>query len=139
MVILFSMKKIIHNFIHCGILGWCLEIIFTAFHSFRRREYTLKGGTSVYMFPIYGMAAFLAPFFRLFRKRSIWFRGLFYALCIFTGEYITGYLLRKKDLCPWDYSRSKWNINGLIRLDYLPFWFVAGLLFERLTLEQEED
>ena len=89
------------------------------------------------MFPIYGMAAFLAPFFRLFKGKPVWLRGPFYALCIFTGEYTTGYLLRKKDLCPWDYSRSKWNVDGLIRLDYFPFWVVAGLLFERLIAEED--
>lgn len=132
------MKKFILNFIHCGILGWCLEIIFTALHSFRRREYKLKGNTSLFMFPIYGMAAFLAPFFRIFKGKPLWFRGLFYAFCIFTGEYSTGYLLRKKDLCPWDYSHSKWNIHGLIRLDYLPCWALAGLLFEWLLTDHTD-
>ena len=132
------MKKFIRNFVRCGILGWCLEIIFTALHSFRRKEYTLKGSTSLYMFPIYGMAAFLAPFFRLLKEKSILFRGLFYALCIFTGEYLSGYLLRKKDLCPWDYSHCKWNIAGLIRLDYLPFWALAGLMFERTVAGKED-
>lgn len=54
------MKNFLHNFIHCGLLGWCLEILFTAFHSFRRRDFKLSGITSIWMFPIYGMAAFLA-------------------------------------------------------------------------------
>ena len=137
MVILSYMKKWIHNFIHCGLLGWCLEIIFTALDSFRRREFRLKGQTSVWMFPIYGMAVFLAPISKLLSNRNIWFRGGIYTLLIFITEYCTGYFLKKKELCPWDYSRSKWNINGLIRIDYLPFWFVAGLLFERLLKESQ--
>lgn len=131
------MKKIMHNFIHCGILGWCLEILFTSAEAFRRRQFTLKGSTSLYMFPIYGMAAFLAPVCRLLKGKPLLFRGLTYAGLIFTGEYITGTLLSRKSLCPWDYGRSKWHVNRLIRLDYIPFWALAGLLFEKLLTENE--
>lgn len=87
------------------------------------------------MFPIYGCACFLAPVSRLLKKKTPLVRGLSYAALIFTGEFITGTLLNKKDICPWDYSRSKWHIKKIIRLDYLPFWFLAGLLFERLISE----
>jgi len=131
------MKKLIHNFIHCGILGWCLEIIFTAANSVRRREFTLKGNTSLYMFPIYGLAAFLSPICRLLKGKPVLFRGLTYAGLIFSAEYLTGSLLTKKGLCPWDYGRSKWHVNRLIRLDYIPFWALAGLLFERLLAESD--
>ena len=131
------MKKLVHNFIHCGILGWCLEIIFTALDSFRKRQFSLKGITSIWMFPIYGMASFLAPLCRLLKGKSLWFRGFTYAGCIFLGEYLTGSLLKKKGVCPWDYSKARWNIGGLVRLDYLPNWFLAGLLFERLIQEND--
>lgn len=129
------MRKYIHNFLHCGILGWCLEILFTAFGSIRRREFTLKGNTSIWMFPVYGCASFLAPLCQLLKKKPIWFRGLTYMTLIFSGEYIAGTLLNKKSLCPWDYNRSKWHVNRLIRLDYGPFWLITGLLFERLLSE----
>ncbi|MBR6770554.1 MAG: hypothetical protein IKM28_04845 [Lachnospiraceae bacterium] len=129
------MRKLLHNFIHCGILGWCLEISFTALNSLRRRELKLSGNTSIWMFPIYGMAAFLSPVCRLLQNRHFLLRGLVYAALIFTGEFITGSLLMRRELCPWDYSRSKWNIKKIIRLDYLPCWFFAGLLFERLLKE----
>lgn len=131
------MKKLVHNFIHCGILGWCMEITFTALDSFRKRQFTLKGNTSIWMFPIYGMASFLAPICRLLKGKSVLLRGSVYASLIFLGEYITGTFLRKKGLCPWDYSKSRWNIKGLIRLDYAPNWFLAGLLFERLIREND--
>ena len=131
------MKKYIHNFIHCGILGWCMEITFTALNSFRRRQFKLTGNTSIWMFPIYGCACFLAPVSRLLKKKPPLVRGLSYAALIFTGEFITGTLLNKKDICPWDYSRSKWHVKKIIRLDYLPFWFMAGLLFERLISEND--
>lgn len=89
------------------------------------------------MFPIYGMAAFLAPICRLLRGKPLLIRGLTYAGLIFTGEYITGALLSRKALCPWDYGRCKWHVNRLIRLDYIPFWALAGLLFEKLLTENE--
>lgn len=131
------MKKLIHNFIHCGILGWCMEITFTALHSFRRRQFSLKGITSIWMFPIYGLAAFLAPLFRLLKGKPLLLRGFTYAACIFLVEYLSGSLLKRKGICPWDYSKARWNIDGLIRLDYLPGWFLAGLLFEHLVQESD--
>lgn len=132
------MKKLVHNFIHCGILGWCLEITFTALSSFRRREFKLTGNTSIWMFPIYGMGAFLAPVCRLMKKQHFLIRGITYAILIFIGEFITGTLLVRKDLCPWNYRRSKWNVKEIVRLDYLPCWILAGLLFERLIQETED-
>lgn len=132
-----NMKNFIHNFIHCGLLGWFLEIIFTAFHSFRRREMKLSGITSIWMFPIYGMAAFLAPVSRLLKGKNFIFRGFVYTGIIFSGEFASGLLLRRKGICPWNYERSRWNIANVIRLDYTLYWFISGLLFERLLLESE--
>lgn len=126
-------KTFLHNFLVCGVTGWCMEITFTALDSLRRRDWKLMGNTSVWMFPIYGLGAFLAPVGRLLRKKPVWLRGLTYMSLIFSAEFITGTLLQKKSLCPWDYSKSPWNVKRLIRLDYAPFWFGAGLLFEKLT------
>jgi Predicted membrane protein len=84
------------------------------------------------MFPIYGMASLLKPVCTLLKKQSLWLRGCVYTLCIFTGEYLTGSFLRRFEACPWDYSKSPLNVKGLIRLDYAPLWFGAGLLFEKI-------
>lgn len=131
------MKNFLHNFIHCGLLGWFLEIAFTAFHAFRRRDYRLPGATSVWMFPIYGLAALLAPICRLLKNRSVLFRGLTYTGLIFTGEFLTGMWLNRREICPWNYERSRWNLCRVIRLDYAPCWFITGLLFERLLREND--
>ena len=96
------------------------------------------GNTSVWMFPIYGMAAFLAPVCSFVQKKHFLIRGFVYATLIFLGEFITGTLLSRRDLCPWNYERSRWNIKKIIRLDYLPCWILAGLLFERLVRETDE-
>lgn len=132
------MKKLIKNFFYCGIVGWCLEIIFTALGSMRRKELTLTGTTSIWMFPIYGLAAFLSPICKLVQKQHSFIRGLTYAILIFIAEFVTGSLLMRKELCPWNYQRSKWNINKVVRLDYLPCWIFAGLLFERLIKDNDD-
>lgn len=132
------MKKFLHNFIHCGLLGWFLEIIFTAFGAFRRRDLRLSGVTSVWMFPIYGLMAFFSPICRLLKTRSVWLRGLVYTTLIYAGEFITGIWLSRRHICPWNYERARWNLKKVIRLDYAPFWFLTGLLYERLLRENDE-
>ena len=123
------------NFILCGLTGWCIEVIFTSAHSAFKKDKTLSAKTSAWMFPIYGMAAgigVIAP------KISHWptlFRALFYGSAIMTGEYISGTLLNKLDACPWNYSGCKYTIKDLVRLDYLPFWMLAGLLYEKLLYD----
>ncbi len=126
------------NFLKCGLTGWCMEILFTSMDSLRRRDLTLKGATSVWMFPIYGSAAFIAPVGRLLEHKPVWLRGITYMSMIFSAEYLTGRLLSRHKLCPWNYGRSRWNINNVIRLDFAPCWFAAGLLFERLLCNRKD-
>lgn len=139
MVILKFMRK---NFLLCGFTGWCLEILFTCFGSYRKRELKLMGRTSLWMFPIYGMAAFLKPVCRLLRGFPAVIRAVCYSIFIFLGEYISGSILKKYHICPWDYSKARTNIKGVIRLDYAPVWMAAGLIFENLLLRtptQQQD
>ena len=89
------------NFLICGLTGWCMEILFTSFHSIQKKDFRLKGQTSLWMFPIYGMAAFIKPLYRLIRKKSILIRGSIYSFFIFLGEYLSGTFLKKRGLCPW--------------------------------------
>lgn len=121
-------------FLHCGIAGWCIEILFTAFHMLQRRDFQLKGTTSLWMFPIYGCAAFLRPLYRITHKMWLPLRGSLYALLIFLGEFTSGALLAKKSFEPWDYSRHRFRIGHHIRLDFFPNWFFAGLFYEKFTL-----
>ena len=122
------------NFLLCGLLGWSLEIFWTGLHSLFKRDRQLMGHSSLWMFPIYGSAAFLAPLMRILQKNCIWKRGLIYMLCIYLGEYISGRLLKNKDMCPWDYSDCPLQYQGVIRFDFAPLWFLTGLLFERVIL-----
>lgn len=125
-------SKTASNFLTCGTTGWCLEIIFTSLHNTAGNNRKLIGNTSIWMFPIYGFACLLRPLCKLIKEKSLLFRGSIYTVCIFIAEYVSGTLLRRIHACPWDYSESPRNINGLIRLDYAPLWFVVGLLFEKI-------
>ncbi len=125
-----------NKFILCGTLGWCMEIIFTGLGSLKNHENRLTARTSIWMFPIYGMACFLTPLCRLLKNRNLLTRGILYTCCIFAAEYLCGSLLKRHGACPWDYSHARFNIDGVIRLDYAPFWFGAGLIFEKLLREK---
>ena len=121
------------NFFICGLTGWCIEIIFTSLGAFLQGDMRLIGQTSLWMFPIYGLAAFIKPLYEVIKKLPLLLRGCIYSFCILICEYISGMLLKKHHLCPWDYSNSPTNINGVIRLDYAALWALAGLLFERIV------
>ena len=125
----------IKDFIQCGFIGWGAELIWTSLHNrIQNHDKRMMGHSSLYMFPIYGMAALLKPYSRKLRRRNPnpMSRGLIYMTMIFLTEYSTGALLRKADRCPWDYSHAPLNIDGLIRLDYAPCWFALGLFYDRL-------
>ena len=121
------------NFFICGLTGWCIEIIFTSLGAFLQGDLRLIGQTSLWMFPIYGLAAFIKPLYEVIKKLPLLLRGCIYSFCILICEYISGMLLKKHHLCLCDYSNSPTNINGVIRLDYAALWALAGLLFERIV------
>ena len=128
-----SLLKFFKNFFVCGLLGWCMECFWTGMNAIRtHKDKTLRCQTSVWMFPIYGMAVVIRPVYKVIKKLPALFRGGIYSLGIFSFEYLSGSLLKKHHMCPWDYSDAAANINGIIRLDYAPLWMLAGLLFERI-------
>ncbi len=123
-----------NKFIKCGFIGWGIELLATSLSNYRNHgDKRMMGSTSLLMFPIYGMAAAFQPFGKLLCRKNALVRGSVYMTLIFATEYATGWLLRRFGICPWDYSDAPFNIDGLIRLDYAPAWFVVGLLFERNT------
>ena len=121
------------NFIICGLIGWGMECFLTGMSSiFRKKDRKLSCHTSIWMFLIYGLAACFYPICKKLCNKNILCRGGIYIILIFIIEYITGITLKKFDACPWDYSKAKLNYKGVIRLDYAPAWFIAGLFFEKV-------
>lgn len=120
------------NFLLCGSIGWCLEILWTGSHSLFAGETTMMGKTSLLMFPIYGCAAFIGMVYKKISLLPLFIRGCLYAAGIFAAEFSTGSLLKHFDMCPWDYSGTPFHYKGVIRFDYAPLWFFTGLLFEKI-------
>ncbi|MBS4536065.1 hypothetical protein GOQ29_10610 [Clostridium sp. D2Q-14] len=123
------------KFIVYGLLGLLIEIFFTGIMSLiKSKDFTLIGHTYIWMFFIYGSAVFLEKIHDTIRNKNFIIRGGIWSLVIFVIEFITGFLLEKIiGICPWDYSgNSPYTILGYIRLDYLPYWFILGLLFEKV-------
>jgi len=125
-----SMMTFLTRFAIYGVIGWSMEVLWTGLGSLLKRDLTAKSTTSIWMFFIYGSAAFFTPFIDLISPLPLMARGVIYALCIFAIEYAAGMTLRYFDMCPWDYSDAKTSVQGVIRLDYAPVWFGVGLLFE---------
>lgn len=112
-----------------------MEILFTSLHCFQKKDYAFTGHTSLWMFPIYGMACFILPLYRHLSRHCVFLRGCIYTLLIFLCEFCCGVTLKRHQMCPWDYSKSHYNIRGVIRIDYAPLWFIVGLFYEKILLK----
>lgn len=121
-----------NKFLLCGSVGWCMEIFWTGIHCLEQRDFTLMGHSSIWMFPIYGMAAVIGPVSKYLKGLPALWRGSIYTVGIYFMEFTTGSLLSRLQICPWDYSQAALNYKGLIRFDYAPLWFLAGLFFEKI-------
>lgn len=135
-----------------GALGWCAEILWTAVYEVvtgTRKHPTdvrvrvpmtpperwrLAGHTYLWMFPFYGLGGLaFEPCHEAVRGWAWPLRGVCWMVLVFAVEYVTGRALRRATgRCPWDYSYARWNVDGVIRLDYAPVWFCFGLLLERV-------
>lgn len=124
------------RFLIFGCLGWCIEILWTGFHSLLLGDGALTAKTYLWMFPIYGAAAFASSLFLAVRKSCpLWQRLGLYSVTIFLVEFAAGGLIRLvTGVCPWDYGNNPLSVLGLIRLDYAPLWAALGCFFEEVSL-----
>lgn len=122
----------ITRFIFYGMIGWNMEILWTGIGSALRGNPNLMGHTSLWMFLIYGSAAFaFEPVHELITEYNFFVRGCIWTVLIFAMETAAGAFLRLFGIEAWHYT-APMSVYGLIRLDYFPAWFVVGMLFERL-------
>ncbi len=119
-----------------GAVGLAAELVFTGVtEGVRTRGRSVRGRTSPWMLPVYGLAQPLfEPVHDAMRGRvPVSLRALVYAAGFSAVEYATGRLFRSVlGAAPWDYSHARWNVHGLVRADYAPLWAVAGLGLERV-------
>ncbi len=119
--------------IYC--LAGCFgELFFTGCTSLAS-AHKVRPHTSPLMLPVYAMIQPLfEPVHRAMGGRvPLWGRALVYGSGFHAAEYVSGRLLRRLvGRAPWDYSNTRWQLDGLIRFDYFPLWALAGLVTERL-------
>ena len=114
-----------------GATGSLMESVFTTARLSRNaRTFRPSGPASLCVPLIYAFALPLfEPVHDRLRRCPGWYRGALYASGILTVESIAGWAMRRATgRCPWDYTgRTRWHLFGLVRLDYAPFWALAGL------------
>lgn len=116
-----------------GLLGWVIEIGWTALPKRRPVDWTLTGHTYLWMFPIYALIGPLYEPVHSALRRAPWpLRALAYAVGFIGVETVTGLLLKRLiGRCPWDYTGdTRWQVGGVTRFDYAPLWAALGLALE---------
>jgi len=124
----------VYAFALYGCLGTTTEVFFTAMVdmiSGDAHDLRLKGVSYIWMFPIYGITAFVFPIgYERVKRFNVLVRSLFYGLAIMTVELVAGFLLEQlTGRCPWQYQTG-WHVGGYVRLDYLPLWMLFGAVIE---------
>ena len=124
------------RFLAYGAVGWVGEVALLAARDLRAgRRVRSRIGDRLVMVPVYGLGVPLfEPLHDALRDRlPTPARALVYVAGFWAVEYAVGRSWRAlTGDAPWDYSADRFNIDGLIRLDYLPLWAGAGLFGERL-------
>ncbi|OWF42334.1 transmembrane protein 229A-like [Mizuhopecten yessoensis] len=123
------------RFYFYGMHGLLDEIVFTALFDMvfePSGNRSLKGQSSIFSFFIYGSCSFLVEqlYVFLYLKHGVprYIRLFLYLCILYTWEFGTGLLLRQFGACSWDYSHYKYNVMGLITLEYAPGWLILCFL-----------
>jgi len=138
--------EIILYFLLFAVFGVAIEVLFTAILEYgKSRNPRMIGKSTLWMFPICGAVFFIVLLVQAYAGDYPWFfRGFLYMVLITAWEYVSGFTIRKMvGVAPWEYSaetpdgigsKKKYQIDGLICLEYLPLWFVEGLFAETAFL-----
>ena len=133
-----TLPPILHLYVF-GIQGFCDEIIFTSVLDLYlgKGNWELRGHSAISSFFIYGVCSFLVQhlYVFLYYKHGIqWYiRQPLYVLIAYSWEFTCGFILRKFNACPWDYSHYTYNFMGLITLEYAPGWLFLAFCQDALA------
>lgn len=134
------MKQILISVLIFAAFGIFTEVVFRAIVNVGEQLYygqsidwMLRTKIYFWMIPIYGLSYLLFHFgYRKIKYLPILLQLILITLSIFVIEYATGWLLESIiGTCPWTYNKG-WHIDGLIRLDYAPFWMLFAFLLIHL-------
>ncbi len=127
--------RLLFEMVLFAVLGLGFEVVFTSVFDFKsdKRRF-LMGYSSLWYAPLYALApVFLHLTSGWLFALPIWVRGFVYTLIIWLVEYMAMWALRLllgQSPSEKHYFTSRWNIHGLIRLDFFPAMFFMGLAFE---------
>ncbi|XP_026799879.2 LOW QUALITY PROTEIN: transmembrane protein 229B [Pangasianodon hypophthalmus] len=115
--------------------GCVCEVAFTAaWNWYYTRDQRLPGYTSLWSLLIYSLAIFFMEGLSAWLQQRhflLLLRLTVYTLFIYLWEFSWGVMLRLLEACPWDYSHFKYNLMGLVTLEYAVPWAMAALLAEK--------
>ena len=96
-----KLKKHVSDFMKCGLMGWGMECFWTGCGSlYEKKDRQMHCMTSLWMFPIYGMASMLTPL-----------RLRLHGMYLFDGVR-NRYAPEKKGLLPLGLQRGKGKLQG---------------------------
>ncbi|AWP14418.1 putative transmembrane protein 229b-like [Scophthalmus maximus] len=115
--------------------GCLCEVAFTAVCDWcSTQDRRLAGHTSLWALPMYATAIYLMEGLRswlLAQHQPLPVRLTAYTLFIYFWEMSWGAGLRLLRACPWDYSGYRYNLGGLVTLEYALPWAVAAFIAEQ--------
>ncbi|XP_024152570.1 transmembrane protein 229B [Oryzias melastigma] len=113
--------------------GCLCEVAFTAVLDwFSTQDRRLAGHSSLWALPMYAIAIFLLEGLRgRLLGQALPVRLAVYTSFIYLWEFSWGAGLRLLGACPWDYSGYRFNLRGLVTLEYALPWAVAAFIAEQ--------
>ncbi|XP_030296997.1 transmembrane protein 229B-like isoform X1 [Sparus aurata] len=115
--------------------GCLCEVAFTAVCDWcSTQDRRLPGHSSLWALPMYATAIYLIESLRarlLAQHRLLPLRLMAYTMFIYLWEFSWGSGLRLLGACPWDYSGYRYNLGGLVTLEYAVPWTVAAFIAEQ--------
>jgi uncharacterized membrane protein len=113
-------------------LGWCLEEAYSYFASGHFKKDGFLWGPFK---PMYGFAIAILAYLYYIAELRGGLLGVMYIIIPTLIEYLSGYVLKKYfGKVYWDYSRLKYNFQGLICAKFSVYWTI--LVFITLNLIQ---
>lgn len=137
-------KRALWRWIMFGILGLFFEMCVMSMGVAREGNWSLRGASSPWMLPIYGLIGLiLEPVGAPLRRRGIPLplRAVIYVMIFYVVEFSSGSLylalgINKHGVdnmhTVWDYSGMAYNINGQVTFSLLPFWYAFCFILEFL-------
>lgn len=128
-------KRALGRFIIFAVMGLLLEVFFTATLKLTAGNWNMHGESSPWMIFDYGLLGLvLMPIARPMIRRSVPLpvRAIVYMVGIFAVEFVSGWIFDLCGLVIWSYKDLPGNLYGYIAPQYIPIWYVLGLMAEFL-------